>query len=66
MCIGPHVCDDLNNLLALMSCARDAVALVSGLFDLFSHLGVTCHCYKSQLDLVPCLKHLGFDVDVPG
>ena len=56
----------LDNLLALLSCDRDAVALMLGLFDLFTHLGTTCHRSKSQPDPVPCLKHLGFDVDVLG
>ena len=56
----------LDDLLALLSCARDAVALASGLFDLFHRLGITCHRSKSQPDPVSCLKHLGFDVDVPG
>ena len=56
----------LNDLLALLSCARDAVALATVLFDLFARLGITCHRSKSQPDPVPYLKHLGFDVDVPG
>ena len=56
----------LDDLLALLSCARNAVALATVLFDLFARLGITCHRSKSQLDPVPCLKHLGFDVDVPG
>ena len=56
----------LDDLLALLLYARNAVALASGLFDLFRRLGITCHHSKSQPDPVPCLKHLGFDVDVPG
>ena len=56
----------LNDLLALLSCACDAVALATVLFHLFARLGITCHRSKSQPDPVPCLKHLGFDVDVPG
>ena len=56
----------LNDLLALLSCARDAVALAAVLFDLFAQLGITCHRSKSQPDPVPSLKHLGFEVDVPG
>ena len=56
----------LNDLLALLSCACDAVALAAVLFNLFARLGITCHRSKSQPDPVPCLKHLGFDVDVPG
>ena len=56
----------LDDLLALLSCARDAVALVVVLFDLFAQLGITCHRSKSQPNPVPRLKHLGFDVNVPG
>ena len=56
----------LDDLLALLSCARNAVALASDLFYLFGHLGITRHWYKSQPDPVPCLKHLGFDIDMPG
>ena len=56
----------LDDPLALLSCACNAVALVTVLFDLFAQLGITCHRSKSQPDPVPCLKHLGFDVDVPG
>ena len=56
----------LNDLLALLSCAHDAVALATEFFNLFARLGITCHRSKSQPDPVPCLKHLGFDVDVPG
>ena len=56
----------LDDLLALLSCACDAVALATVLFNLFTQLGVMCHRSKSQPDPVPCLKHLGFDVDVPG
>ena len=56
----------LDDLLALLSCARNAVALTTVLFDLFARLGIKCHRSKSQTDPVPCLKHLGFDVDVPG
>ena len=56
----------LDDLLALLSCARDAVALAAILFNLFARLGITCHRSKSQPDPVPCLKHLGFDVDVLG
>ena len=56
----------LNDLLALLSCARDAVALATVLFNLFARLGITCHRSKSQPDPVPYLKHLRFDVDVPG
>ena len=56
----------LDDLLALLSCACDAVALTVVVFDLFAQLGITCHRSKSQPDPVPCLKHLGFDVDVPG
>ena len=56
----------LDDLLALLSCARDAVALTAVLFNLFARLGITCHRSKSQPDPVPCLKHLGFDVNVPG
>ena len=55
----------LNDLLALLSCACNAVALAAVLFDLFAQLGITCHRSKSQPDPVPCLKHLWFDVDVP-
>ena len=54
----------LDDLLALLSCACDAVALMAVLFDLFARLGITCHRSKSQPDPVPCLNHLGFDVDV--
>ena len=65
--IGPmFVSMYLNDLLALLSCASDAVAIVAALFDLFAWLGITCHRSKSQPDPVPCLKHLGFDIDVPG
>ena len=56
----------LDDLLALLSCAHDAVALAAVLFNLFAWLGITCHRSKSQLDPVPWLKYLGFDVDVPG
>ena len=56
----------LDDLLALLPCAHDAVALAAVLFDLFARLGITCHRSKSQPDPGPCLKHLGFDVDVPG
>ena len=56
----------LDDLLALLLCARDAVALATVLFDLFARLGIACHRSKSQPDPVTCLKHLGFDVDVPG
>ena len=56
----------LDDLLALLSCAHNAVALATVLFDLFARLGITCHRSKSQPDPVPCLKHLGFDVNVPG
>ena len=55
----------LDDLLVLLSCACNAVALAAILFDLFARLG-TCHRSKSQPDPVPCLKHLGFDVNVPG
>ena len=56
----------LDDLLALLSCAHDAVAVTVVLFDLFAQLGITCHRSKSQPYPVPCLKHLGFDLDVPG
>ena len=56
----------LDDLLALLSCACNAVALAAVLFDLFARLGITCHRFKSQPDHVLCLKHLGFDVNVPG
>ena len=56
----------LDDLLALLSCAREAVALATVLFDLLAWLGITCHRSKSQPDPVLCLKHLGFDLDVPG
>ena len=56
----------LGDLLALLSCARDTVALASGLFDLFQCLGIICHWSKSQLEIVPYLKHFWFDVDVLG
>ena len=56
----------LNVLLALFSCAHDAVVLAVVLFDLFARLGITCHRCKSQPDPALCLKHLGFDVDVQG
>ena len=56
----------LDDLLALLSCAHDAVALAAGLFDLFARLGITGLRSKSQPDPVPRLKHLGFDVNVPG
>ena len=45
----------LDELLALLSCACDAVALALGLFDLFAQLGITCHRSKSQPDPVPCV-----------
>ena len=56
----------LDDLLVLLSCAHNAVALAAVLFDLFALLGITCYRFKSQPDPGPCLKHLGFDVDVPG
>ena len=56
----------LDDLLALLSCACNAVALTTVLFDSFARLGITWHRSKSQPDPVPCLKHLGFDVDVLG
>ena len=49
----------LNDLLALLSCACDTVALATVLFELFARLGIMCHRSKSQPDPVPCLKHLG-------
>ena len=65
--LGPmFVSMHLDDLLALLSCARDAAALAVVLFDLFAQLGITCYRSKSQPDPVPCLKHLGFDVNVPG
>ena len=42
----------LDDLLALLSCACNAVALVVVLFDLFARLGITCHRSKSQPDPV--------------
>ena len=56
----------IDDLLALLLCAHVAVALTAVLFDLFAQLGITCHRSKSQPDPVPCLKHLGFDVNVLG
>ena len=56
----------LDDLLALLPYAHDAVALAAVLFDLFARLSITCHRSKSQPDPVPFLKHLGFDVNVPG
>ena len=54
----------LDDLLALLAMAADAVALAAALFDLFHHVGIQCHCTKSQADLVSCIQHLGFMADV--
>ena len=56
----------LDDLLALLAMAADAVALAAALFDLFHHVGIQCHCTKSQADLVSHIQHLGFMVDVAG
>ena len=56
----------LDDLLALLAMAADAVALAAALFDLFHRLGIKCHCTKLQADPVSCIQHLGFMVDVTG
>ena len=56
----------LDDLLALLAMAADAVALAAALFDLFHHVGIQCHCTKSQADPVSHIQHLGFTVDVAG
>ena len=56
----------LDDLLAMLAMAVDAVNLAAALFDLFHHLGIQCHCTKSQVDPVSHIQHLGFTVDVAG
>ena len=54
----------LNDLLALVAMAADAVALAVALFDLFHRLGIQSHCTKLQADPVSHIQYLGFTVDV--
>ena len=56
----------LDDLLALLAMAADAVTLAAALFDLFHCLGIQCHCTKSQAEPVSYIQHLDFMVDVTG
>ena len=56
----------LDDLLALLATAADAVTLEVALFDLFHRLGNQCHRTKSQVYPVSHIQHLGFMVDVAG